>query len=82
VVHLERSSIARQKQLPDEAPHDWHSYDQEKRQALDVWGARLEEIVTRTQKTAKIVPPRRGRRPAARLPHGLPHLCSAVAPST
>jgi hypothetical protein len=42
------------------AVYDRHSYDQEKRQALEAWGARLEEIVTGTQKTAKIVPLRRG----------------------
>jgi hypothetical protein len=38
------------------AVYDRHSYDQEKRQALEAWGSRLEKIVTGTQKTAKIVP--------------------------
>ena len=42
------------------AVYDRHSYDQEKRQALEAWGARLEDIVTGAQKTAKIVPLRRG----------------------
>jgi integrase len=38
------------------AVYDRHSYDQEKQQALEAWGARLEKIVAGTQKTAKIVP--------------------------
>jgi len=42
------------------AVYDRHSYDQEKRQALGAWGARLEEIVTRTQGPVKVVPLRRG----------------------
>jgi len=42
------------------AVYDRHSYDQEKRQALDAWGARLEEIVTGTQRPTKVVSLRRG----------------------
>ena len=42
------------------AVYDRHSYDQEKRQALDAWGPRLEKIVTGTRKTGKIVSLRRG----------------------
>jgi integrase len=42
------------------AVYDRHSYDQEKRQALEAWGARLEKIVTGTQRSTKVVPLRRG----------------------
>ena len=42
------------------AVYDRHSYDQEKRQALDAWGARIKEIVTDVQRPAKVVPLRRG----------------------
>ncbi len=42
------------------AVYDRHSYDQEKRQALEAWGASLEKIVKGVQKTAKIVSLRRG----------------------
>jgi integrase len=42
------------------AVYDRHSYDQEKRQALDAWGARLEKIVTGTQRPTKVVPLHRG----------------------
>jgi hypothetical protein len=49
---------------------DRHSYDQEKRRALDEWGARLEKIVTGTQNTAKVVRLHRGRRSVTR-PLGL-----------
>jgi integrase len=50
----------------DFRPHDLrrtaasHSYDQEKRQALEAWGARLEKIVTGTRRPTKVVPLRRG----------------------
>ena len=42
------------------AVYDRHSYDQEKRQALDAWGARLEKIATGSQRPPKVVPLRRG----------------------
>jgi integrase len=42
------------------AVYDRHSYDQEKRQALDAWGAHLEKIVTGTQRPVKVSPLRRG----------------------
>jgi len=42
------------------AVYDRHSYDQEKRQALEAWGARLEKIATGTQRPPKVVPLRRG----------------------
>jgi len=37
------------------AVYDRHSYDQEKRQALEAWGARLEDLVTGASKPAKVV---------------------------
>ena len=40
--------------------YDRHSYDPEKRQALDTWGARLEEIVTGKITDEKVVPLRHG----------------------
>ncbi len=42
------------------AVYDRHSYDAEKRQALDAWGARLEEIVTGKVADEKVVPLRHG----------------------
>ena len=42
------------------AVYDQHSYDQEKRQALQAWGSRLEEVVTGTHRPTKVVPLRRG----------------------
>ena len=35
--------------------YDRHSYDQEKRRALDAWGRRLEEILS-GEKAQKVVP--------------------------
>jgi len=40
--------------------YDRHSYDPEKRQALEAWGARLEEIVTGKVTDEKVVPLRQG----------------------
>ncbi len=40
--------------------YDRHSYDPEKRQALEAWGARLEEIVTGKVADEKVVPLRHG----------------------
>ena len=37
------------------AVYDRHSYDQEKREALEAWGGRLEEIVSGTPRPAKVV---------------------------
>ncbi len=42
------------------AVYDRHSYDQEKRNALEAWGGRLEKIVTLTQRPTKVVPLRQG----------------------
>ncbi len=38
------------------ATYDRHSYDAEKRHALDAWGARLEEIVSGRKRVANVVP--------------------------
>ena len=40
--------------------YDRHSYDPEKRQALEAWGARVEEIVTGKEADDKVVPLRKG----------------------
>ena len=37
------------------ATYDRHSYDQEKRQALDAWGQRLIEIVSGEPKASNVV---------------------------
>ncbi len=37
------------------AVYDRHSYDHEKRQALDVWGARLQATVAETPAAPKVV---------------------------
>jgi integrase len=37
------------------AVYDRHSYDREKRQALDAWAARLDEIVTGKQQRSNVV---------------------------
>ena len=42
------------------AVYDRHFYDQEKRQALEAWGARVEKIVTGERTAAKVLPLRRG----------------------
>ena len=36
--------------------YDRHSYDQEKRRALDAWGQRLTDIVTDKATSANVVP--------------------------
>jgi hypothetical protein len=38
------------------AVYDRHSYDQEKRAALDYWGGRLEAIVSGRRRGAKLIP--------------------------
>lgn len=46
------------------ATYDRHSYDREKRQALDAWGRRLMEIVSGERAAANVVPlPTRGKPP-------------------
>ena len=42
------------------AVYDRHSYDPEKRQALEAWGARVEEIVTGKEADDRVVPLRKG----------------------
>lgn len=38
------------------AVYDRHSYDQEKRQALEAWGRKLEEIIGGTEKISNVIP--------------------------
>jgi integrase len=46
------------------AVYDRHSYDPEKRRALDAWGARLQEIVTGESSAENVVPLVAGNEPA------------------
>jgi hypothetical protein len=42
------------------AVYDRHSYDREKRQALEAWGHKLQSIVQGTEEEGKIIPLIRG----------------------
>ncbi len=60
ISRLVVSMILNHSQTGSTAIYDRHSYDREKRQALDAWGARLEEIVAGKTVDEKVVPLRHG----------------------